>query len=123
MQMLRLRKSGLSQQRLCFKYRNRGFCVMDLVVHYHAVKSVEVVFLYVQKLALVEVLSDEVKILREVNIKYFLAVTGRRIFSGVTVGAGIRVKMFGIDVSMAQHHSNGFTFMANLSMNISQFLH
>lgn len=52
-----------------------------------------------------------------------MAAAGRRIFSGVTVGAGVRVKMFGIDVSMAQHHSNGFTFMANFSMNISQFLH
>ena len=52
-----------------------------------------------------------------------MAVAGRRVLSGFTAGAGVRVKMFGIDISMAQHHANGFTFMANFTMNISQFLH
>ena len=52
-----------------------------------------------------------------------MATAGRRILSGFTAGAGIRVKMFGIGVSMAQHHANGFTFMTNLTADISQFLH
>ena len=52
-----------------------------------------------------------------------MASAGRRILSGFTAGAGIRVKMFGIGVSMAQHHANGFTFMTNITADISQFLH
>lgn len=51
-----------------------------------------------------------------------MAVAGRRILSGFTAGVGIRVKMFGIDLSFAQHHANGFTFMANFRADISQFL-
>ena len=51
-----------------------------------------------------------------------MTTAGRRILSGFTAGAGVRVKMFGIGVSMAQHHANGFTFMTNITADISQFL-
>ncbi len=51
-----------------------------------------------------------------------MASAGRHILSGFSAGAGVRVKMFGIDISMAQHHTNGFTFMANFRADISQFL-
>ncbi len=51
-----------------------------------------------------------------------MATAGRRIWSGFTAGTGFRVKMFGIGVSLAQHHANGFTFMTNLTADLSPFL-
>jgi len=47
---------------------------------------------------------------------------GRNFLSGFTVGAGIKVKMFGIGASLAQQHVGGTTFMFNLTTNISQFI-
>lgn len=47
---------------------------------------------------------------------------GRNFLSGFTVGAGIKVKMFGIGASLAQQHVGGTTLMFNLTTNISQFI-
>ncbi|MCU6768360.1 type IX secretion system protein PorQ [Barnesiella propionica] len=45
----------------------------------------------------------------------------RNILSGFSIGAGIRVKMFGIGVALGQQHVSGTTFMFNLSTNLFEF--
>ena len=46
----------------------------------------------------------------------------RNFLSGFSLGAGIKVKMFSIGASYAQHHIGGNTFMFNLTAGLSQFL-
>lgn len=46
----------------------------------------------------------------------------RTILSGFSIGAGLKVKMFGIDVSVASHHVSGTTLMLNLTTSINDFL-
>lgn len=47
---------------------------------------------------------------------------GRSFLSGFSAGAGIRVKMFGIGVSLSQHHTSGTSFMFNLTTDIADFI-
>lgn len=45
----------------------------------------------------------------------------RNFLSGFSIGAGLKVKMFGIGVAFAQPHKGATTFMVNLSTNIYEF--
>ncbi len=45
----------------------------------------------------------------------------RNFLSGFSVGAGLKVKMFGVGVAFAQPHAGGATFMLNLSTNLYEF--
>ena len=47
----------------------------------------------------------------------------RSFISGFSLGAGLRVKSFGVGVAFAQPHSGATTLMLNLSMNINDFIH
>lgn len=47
---------------------------------------------------------------------------GRSFLSGFSAGAGIRVKMFGIGASLAQHHTSGTSFMFNITTNLADFI-
>lgn len=49
------------------------------------------------------------------NNRYFL--------SGFSIGGGLRVKMFSLDVAVASHHVSGTTLMLNLTTSINDFLH
>ncbi len=51
-----------------------------------------------------------------------MATYARNFISGFSIGAGMRVKMFGFGVAMSQPHVGGTTFMLNLSMNIAEFM-
>ena len=46
----------------------------------------------------------------------------RSFLSGFSIGAGIRVKSFGIGVALSQPHTGATTFMFNLSTNLSELL-
>lgn len=46
----------------------------------------------------------------------------RNFFSGIYLGAGINVNMFGINLAFAQPHNGGTTLMLNLSTDLSKFL-
>ncbi|CCX43758.1 putative uncharacterized protein [Prevotella sp. CAG:1031] len=46
----------------------------------------------------------------------------RSFLSGFTIGASLKVKMFGIGIAFAQPHSGASTFMFNLSTSINDFL-
>ena len=46
----------------------------------------------------------------------------RSFLSGFSLGASLKVKMFGIGVALAQPHSGATTFMFNLSTSISDFM-
>jgi hypothetical protein len=45
----------------------------------------------------------------------------RNFISGFSIGAGLKVKMFAIDVAVASHHVSGTTLMLNLSTSLSDF--
>lgn len=47
----------------------------------------------------------------------------RSILSGFSIGAGIRVKSFGIGIALAQPHTGATTFMVNISTNLHELLH
>ncbi len=47
-----------------------------------------------------------------------MATYSRNFFSGFSLGAGIKVKAFGVGVSYAQHHQSAATFMLNLTTNL-----
>lgn len=46
----------------------------------------------------------------------------RNFLSGFSIGAGINVKSFGIDVALAQPHTGATTFMVNLTANLNDFI-
>ena len=46
----------------------------------------------------------------------------RNFLSGFSIGAGINVKSFGVDIAFAQPHTGANTFMVNLTANISDFI-
>jgi len=46
----------------------------------------------------------------------------RSFLSGLSVGAGLKVKSFGIGVALSQPHNGATTFMFNLSTNLSELL-
>lgn len=46
----------------------------------------------------------------------------RNFFSGIYLGAGVNVNMFGVDVAFSQPHSGGTTLMLNISTDLSRFL-
>lgn len=46
----------------------------------------------------------------------------RNFFSGVSVGAGLRVRGFGFGVALAQPHSGATTFMLNITTSIKELL-
>ena len=46
----------------------------------------------------------------------------RSFLSGFSLGAGIRVKSFGVGVALAQPHTGATTFMVNLNCSLSEFL-
>lgn len=46
----------------------------------------------------------------------------RSLLSGFSLGAGVRVKSFGIGVALSQPHTGATTFMFNLSTNLSELL-
>lgn len=46
----------------------------------------------------------------------------RNFFSGIYLGAGVNVDMFGLNIAFAQPHSGGTTLMFNLSTDLSKFL-
>ncbi len=45
----------------------------------------------------------------------------RNILSGFSIGGGIKVRMFGIGVALAQQHTGATTLMLNLSTNLYEF--
>ena len=45
----------------------------------------------------------------------------RNFLSGFSIGGGIRVRMFGLGVALAQQHTGATTFMVNLSLNLFEF--
>lgn len=45
----------------------------------------------------------------------------RNILSGFSIGAGLKVKMFAIDVAVAGHHPGATTLMLNLSTSLNEF--
>lgn len=47
----------------------------------------------------------------------------RNMLSGFSLGAGIKVKSFGVGIALAQPHTGGTTFMLNLSSNIMDLIH
>lgn len=51
-----------------------------------------------------------------------MATYSRNFLSGFTLGAQLRVKMFGIGVAFAKPHSGATTFMFNLTTSINDFL-
>ncbi len=46
----------------------------------------------------------------------------RNFLSGFSLGAGLRVKSFGVGLALAQPHTGATTFMFNLSLNINDLL-
>ncbi|MEF9923293.1 MAG: type IX secretion system protein PorQ [Muribaculaceae bacterium] len=46
----------------------------------------------------------------------------RNFLSGFSIGAGLKVKMFGFGVALSQPHVGGTTFMFNITTNIQEFL-
>lgn len=46
----------------------------------------------------------------------------RSFFSGFSLGAGLKVRSFGIGLAFAQPHTGATTFMLNLSLNINEIL-
>ena len=46
----------------------------------------------------------------------------RYFLSGFSIGGGIKVKMFSLDVAVASHHVSGTTLMLNLTTSIGDFL-
>lgn len=46
----------------------------------------------------------------------------RNFFSGIYLGAGINVNIFGINLAYAQPHAGASTFMLNISTDLSRFL-
>lgn len=46
----------------------------------------------------------------------------RNFLSGFSIGAGLNVKSFGIDVAFAQPHTGATTFMVNLTTNLNDFI-
>ena len=47
----------------------------------------------------------------------------RSFLSGFSLGAGIRVKAFGVGVAFAQPHKGATTFMVNFSTNFNELIH
>ena len=45
----------------------------------------------------------------------------RNFLSGFSIGGGIKVRMFGIGVALAQQHTGATTLMVNLSTNLFEF--
>lgn len=45
----------------------------------------------------------------------------RNFFSGFSVGAGLKVKAFGVGIAFAQPHQSAATFMLNISTNLYEF--
>ncbi len=45
----------------------------------------------------------------------------RNFLSGFSVGAGMKVRMFGIAIALAQPHTGATTFMLNISTNLYEF--
>ena len=45
----------------------------------------------------------------------------RNFLSGFSIGAGMKVKMFGIGIALAQPHTGATTFMLNISTNLYEF--
>lgn len=52
-----------------------------------------------------------------------MATYHRNLLSGISIGAGLKVKAFGIGVAYAQPHSSASTFMVNLTTSIGELLH
>ena len=46
----------------------------------------------------------------------------RNFISGFSIGAGLKVKMFAVDVAVASHHVSGTTLMLNLTTSLSDFI-
>ncbi|MDE6468699.1 MAG: hypothetical protein K2L28_07380, partial [Muribaculaceae bacterium] len=46
----------------------------------------------------------------------------RSFLSGFSLGAGLKVKNFGVGIALAQPHTGATTFMFNLSYNFSEIL-
>lgn len=46
----------------------------------------------------------------------------RSFLSGFSIGAGLRVKSFGVGVALSQPHTGATTFMLNISTNLSELL-
>ena len=47
----------------------------------------------------------------------------RNLFSGISLGAGMKVKSFGFNVAFAQPHTGASTFMLNLTTSLGELLH
>lgn len=52
-----------------------------------------------------------------------MSVYHRSILSGFSVGAGLRVRGFGVGVAFAQPHNRATTLMLNLNCNIAELMH
>ena len=46
----------------------------------------------------------------------------RNFFSGISLGAGMKVKSFGFNVAFAQPHTGATTFMLNLTTSLGELL-
>ena len=47
----------------------------------------------------------------------------RNFLSGLSLGAGMKVKSFGFGVAFAQPHTGATTFMLNLTTSLGELLH
>lgn len=50
-----------------------------------------------------------------------MATYSRNFFSGISIGAGLKVRAFGVGVAFAQPHPSAATFMVNLTTNLYEF--
>lgn len=57
------------------------------------------------------------------KVRTDMSTYSRNILSGFSLGAGLKVKSFGVGIAMAQPHTGGTTFMLNLSCNLNDLMH
>lgn len=57
------------------------------------------------------------------KVRTDMSTYSRSLLSGFSLGAGLKVKSFGVGIALAQPHTGGTTFMFNLSCNIMDLIH
>ena len=57
------------------------------------------------------------------KVRTDMSTYSRNMLSGFSLGAGLKVKSFGVGIALAQPHTGGTTFMLNLSCNFKDLIH
>ena len=57
------------------------------------------------------------------NVRTDMSTSQRNFLSGLSLGAGMKVKSFGFGVAFAQPHTGATTFMLNLTTSLGELLH